>query len=75
MNLYRFEELKRAHRLLELAELQAENGDHFEAATTVFEARTLIYGSTQQGSPARPAVAGESNTGSCSATKESLLTA
>ncbi len=67
MNIIRFEELKRAQRLLELAELKANRGEHFEAAEKVVEARELIYGNTQQASPARPAVAGESNTGSCSA--------
>lgn len=64
MNLDRFNELQRAHRLLELAELQAERGDFDKAARKVETARQLIFGSAQQASPAQPAVAGASNTGS-----------
>lgn len=67
MTLARFEQLRRAHRLLELAELKANNGDHFAAAGKVIEARVLIYGIEQQASPAQPKVAGVSNTGSSGA--------
>lgn len=67
MNLYRFEELERAHKILELAELKAQRDEHFEAAALVFQARDILFKQEQQALPARPAVAGASNTGSCSA--------
>jgi hypothetical protein len=65
MTLHRFEELRRAQRLLELAELKANRGAFGEAEVVVNQARILIFGSTQQVSPARPAGSGLSNTGSC----------
>lgn len=59
MKLVRIEQLRQAHRHLELAELMADNGDHFAAADKVAEARTLIFGS-KQAAPVKKQVAGPS---------------
>lgn len=66
MTLPRFEQLRQAQRILELAELLANNGGHFAAASKVAETRELIYGTTQA-PPAQPKVAGVNNTGRCGA--------
>lgn len=67
MNLYRFEQLRHAHRLLELAEVMAENGDHFAAAGKVFEARRLIFAEGTTPPPSRSVADHRSNPGSCGA--------
>lgn len=67
MTLTRFEQLRQAQRLLELAELLANGFDHFAAAGKVVEARALIYGNEQQASPAQPKVAGVNKPGRCGA--------
>lgn len=67
MNLYRFEQLRQAQRLLELAEIMAENGDHFAAAGKVIEARKLIFAESGTPPPSRSVAVHRSNAGSCGA--------
>lgn len=64
MSATRRQMLTQAQRNLELAFLQAENGDHLAAAGNMIAARNLIFGTARQASPAQPTVAGGSNSGS-----------
>lgn len=64
MSATRRQMLIQAQRNLDLAFLQAANGDHLAAAGNMVIARNLIFGATQQTSPAQPKVAGVSNSGS-----------
>lgn len=67
MSATRRQMLIQAQRNLDLADLLAANGDHLAAAGNMVAARHLIYGTTQQASPAQPKVAGVNNTGRCGA--------
>jgi hypothetical protein len=70
MSATRFQILLQAHRNLDMADLLAENGDYAGAEKNMAAARKLIFGSTQQASPAQPKVAGTSNSGSSGARQE-----
>lgn len=73
MNLYRFEQLRHAQRLLELAELMAFNGDHLAADRKMTEARKLIFAESGTPPPSRSVAVHRSNTGSGSAFPHRLL--
>lgn len=65
MSATRQQMLLQAQRNLDMADQLASYGDYDGAARNAAAARALIFGSTQQASPARPVVAGSSNTDSC----------
>lgn len=75
MSANRFQMLMQAQRNLDLAFLLDENGDHFGAANNMAAARSLIFTQSTNQPPSRSVAAHSSNTGSCGAGPDSLLTA
>jgi hypothetical protein len=74
MSVTRFQMLTQAQRNLDMADLLAANGDYDGAARNTAAARALIF-TESTNPPSRSVAASPNNTGSCSAGRESLLTA